>query len=411
MFKKSRAKIVLSIMGILIALFVLSLAGIAGASYLEIIRKNGTRMERYVEGYTQNGTPTAEDEIFSEDMYADAENESDFIVQYSFCSVEIDEDGTVVAVNNENARIDDTELEKIAKNLLAEGKSGLGIEEDWVYDVAQLENTTLVVLMYNGVMRQSSYIMFRYTLIFGGIFFVLTLFVANYLSGRIVRPMQESYSKQKQFISDAGHELKTPLAILQTNLNLLEVEHGNSAQIDTMKYETQRMNALVQRLLTLSRIESVKTEIEMLDFSALLTKSILEFEVFAYERGVTITQSLTKHVQIHGDRTQLETLCEVLLDNAIEHTAEGEKVHVKLLSGDSWNTVEVSNPASLSENEDPARWFERFYKGEQAESGAAHYGLGLSIAKAITQSHHGSITARYEDGRVVIRLILPKTAS
>lgn len=142
--------------------------------------------------------------------------------------------------------------------------------------------------MDNTIMEESVSTLFRYTLIFGGIAMVLFLFLSIFLAKKIVTPLEESYKKQKQFISDAGHELKTPVSVVSVNAELLSREIGDNQWLSNIQYENQRMGLLVSQLLQLARTENVLPQMERIDFSHLVIGESLPFESVAFEQGLVL---------------------------------------------------------------------------------------------------------------------------
>lgn len=211
MFRRSRRKIVASIMGILGVLFVGTLGVIYFSSYIEVFQKDREMLSLYAEAYWVHGNP--------------AEEEKTFHLQ-TFYSVEFSDEGQVLDINNRKLTgMDDEELVELAAKL-AEKRKKDGIYRDWAYHVEENQGTTLVVLMDHTILNSNMSTLFQYTLVFGSVALVLLFFVSLHLADRIVRPLEESYQKQKQFISDASHELKTPIASVSANVELLERELG-----------------------------------------------------------------------------------------------------------------------------------------------------------------------------------------
>lgn len=327
----------------------------------------------------------------------------------TFYSVAISYDNKVIEVRNDAAAVyTDAELENAAKRVLKKPKTS-GVIGDLVYYKLDKGGYTLVSFMDNTIIRESMNTLFRYTLLFGGAAIAVLFFLAVYLAKRIVAPLEESYQKQKQFISDAGHELKTPVSVVSANAELLCREIGENQWLSNIQYENERMGKLVGQLLELARTEDVKPQMEQLDLSRLVAGGALPFESIAYENGLTLRSQITEGVVALGNSTQLSQLVSILIDNGIRHSQNGKEVLVRLTHTRSAVALCVINDGPPIPPEKTAQLFERFYRADEARNGEdTHYGLGLAIAKAIVQAHQGKIEVSCYDGKVCFTVRLPK---
>ncbi len=297
----------------------------------------------------------------------------------------------------------------LAAEILESGKTQ-GTADDLIYQVTDKGGYILVAFMDNTVVRDSMETFLKYALISFGISAVLVFFLALLLSKRIIRPLEENDQRQKQFISDAGHELKTPISVMSTNLELLSREMGEDNQwLSNIKYENERMSALVRELLELSRAESGVPDHEDLDLSNLVTGEALPFESIAFEQGLTLNSDIPEGIHVKGNPAQLRQLTAILLDNAISHSEGGETVNVSLVQDRHQAVLSVTNPGAEIPADVRDKLFERFYRTDEARTGndEGHYGLGLAIAKAIVQAHSGNIGVDCADGKVTFRVALP----
>ncbi len=422
MFRKSRIKIVAAIMSVLVLLFLGTLAVIYGSSYYEVSEKNYGMLQRHAEmfvfpmqqeGNDQNQMPPDMKEPMPDIPMKDHggkhfENTPIFKLS-TFYSVVVSEDGSVVATDIADGKIyDEGTIEKYAVDILKRGKSR-GTKGSLMYLVTKRNGYSLVAFMDNTVMQESMTTLFRYTLVFGSIALILLFFLAVYLAKRIVKPLEESYHKQKQFISDAGHELKTPVSVVNANAELLAREIGENKWLSNIQYENERMGKLVGQLLELARTESITPEKKEVDFSRLVVGGALPFESVAFENGLALNTDIAENVRVNGNEGQLSQLVAILIDNAIRHSKNGNEITVKLSEKKGYASLDVVNcgdPISPSEAE---RLFERFYRVDEARNGEdKHYGLGLAIAKAITESHHGKIDVSCFDNKVCFNVRISK---
>ena len=262
--------------------------------------------------------------------------------------------------------------------------------------------------MDNTVVNQSAITLFRYTLIFGGVAMALFFFLSQFLAKKIVAPLEESYQNQRQFISDAGHELKTPVSVVSANAELLSRQIGDNQWLQNIQYENERMGMLVGQLLDLARTENVTPQMEHIDFSRLVAGEALPFESVAFEKGLVLNTAITNGIAVEGNGAQLKQLTSILLDNAIRHSKPAGEVRLTLTGDHGIAELSVINTGDEIPTEHRDKIFERFYRMDPARNGEdKHYGLGLAIAKAIATTHHGHIEVLCYNGLVEFRVNLP----
>ena len=391
MFRDSRRKIVAAIMSVLILLFLGTLAVIYASSYYEVSKTNREMLERYVELYSleaqpgEEGHPDGRLGTGRPDMGRHGpEDTPAFRLIY-----------------------DEEELAEIAREI-ADGGKEQGSRGSLMFLMADKGGYTLVAFMDNTVMQGSMATLFRYTCVFGGVAILLLFFLAIYLAKRIVKPLEESYRRQKQFISDAGHELKTPVSIISANAELLARETGNSQWLSNIQYENERMGVLVAQLLELARTENVSARMECIDLGRLVSGEALPFESVAFENGVTLESSVADGVQVSGNSAQLRQLISILLDNAIRHCRPGGTVRIVLAKGKNAAFLSVINDGEEIPKEQRKKIFERFYRADPARnSESGNYGLGLAIAKAVVTAHRGRIEVLCHEAKVEFTVRIP----
>ena len=441
MFSRSRKKIILSIMTSLVILFVATLSVIMFASYREMRRRNSEILERYADLYflepentneTESGTagaaetdepsvpegqmaPGGPDESGGQNGHGRGMNpgkppfdENPDYRLSTFYSVAFSEDGTVLSVENGgNELYEEEELTSIARGLMEKNESS-GKVDSLSYIVRSKPGYTLVAFMDNTVTDSSLNMLLHNILIVGGAAIVVLFFISLYLSKRIIQPLEENDRKQKQFISDASHELKTPVAVIGTNAEMLSREVGENEWLANIQYENERMGELVRQLLELSRAENAGAAMEPLDFSRIVTGETLAFESLAFDKGKTIESDIEENIRVTGSANQLTQLISVLLDNAVRHSA-GSGIEVSLKRQGGSAVLSVINESEEIPPEKLMHLFDRFYRVDEARSGDGHhYGLGLSIAKAVAEKHGGSIHAACEDGKIRFTVTIPE---
>jgi len=410
MFKKSRRKIVVAIMSILVLLWVGTLGVIYASSYFEMTKQNEQMLQAHAEMYS---LPNSFGEMMPPNRPKPNTNhgfnpESPMFQLSTFYTVAVSYDGDILEIKNEPPTVHtDDDLKNLAQSIIKSGRNS-GAENNLAFYKMDKGGYTLITFKDNTVINESAITLFRYTLIFGALALVLFFFLSVYLARRIVNPLEESYQKQKQFISDAGHELKTPVSVVNANAELLSREIGENQWLQNIQYENERMGMLVGQLLDLARTENVTPQMEHIDFSRLVAGESLPFESVAFEKGLVLNSNIIDGIAVKGNGTQLKQIVSILLDNAIRHSKEQGEVWLTLTKEQGFAKLSVINKGDEIPAEHREHIFERFYRVDTARNGEdKHYGLGLAIAKAITISHNGHIETRCFDGFVEFRVQIP----
>ena len=421
MFKKSKIKIVAAIMSVLVILWVGTLGVIYGSSYFEVSKRNREMLKEHADMYTlsasdDDGADKNDDGNVPPEKPEPTDNgrkgggfaDSPMFQLSTFYTVAVSDSGEILEIKNDRPAVhSNSELQKTAQSIISEGKES-GTVNNLAFYKADKGGYTLVAFMDNTVVNESATTLFRYTLIIGGIALVLFFFLAVFLAERIVGPLEQSYKKQKQFISDAGHELKTPVSVVGANVELLSREIGENQWLDNIRYENERMGALVAQLLQLARTENVTVQKEHIDFSRLVAGETLPFESVAFEKGLTLNSNIDENITVEGNSAQLKQVVSILLDNAMRHSAAPGEIKLSLTKEHGQAKLSVINRGEEIPKERRELIFERFYRIDTARSAEDnHYGLGLAIAKAITTAHKGNISVFCYDGLVEFRVKIP----
>lgn len=319
-----------------------------------------------------------------------------------FFSVTTDINGNPVKVDTVNiASRTKTEVIGYSKRVLKENKSK-GFIDNYRYKVVETPTGTLTVFIdctqdldiYNSFLKAS--IIISATGV-AAIFAIIVL-----LSKRMIAPIAESYEKQKQFITDAGHELKTPLTIINTNADVLEMEHGESEWTKNIHHQVSRLSELVTGLISLSRMDEGDTELSNKDFS--ISKNANEivdsFKAVADVGGKKIITSIEENLIFRGDEDSISKLFSIIVDNSIKYSPADTDINFSMHRDSRNIIIEVRNLATDLKKGDLSYVFERFYRGDKSRSSENHgYGIGLSMARAIVLKHKGSISATSPDGK------------
>lgn len=238
------------------------------------------------------------------------------------------------------------------------------------------------------------------------IVFVLLLL----LSKRAIRPFAENLERQRQFVTDASHELKTPLAILSADLGLLEDIHGKDPWLESARAQTVRLDKLIKNLVELARTEETVREDAAAHFSVseVAWASVDAFQPLAEADGKTLTAEIAEGVTLYGVQDNFFRLFSILLDNAVKYCDPGGAIRLSLSQRGRNLCVSISNPCTGVDPARLSRYFDRFYRADTARTSGGGYGIGLSTAKAIVTRHRGRITNRYADGVITFTALIPQ---
>ena len=239
------------------------------------------------------------------------------------------------------------------------------------------------------------------------------LLLVYLLSGWAVRPMANAWQMQRQFVADASHDLKTPLTVILSNSELLKQQSdgADNPELDRIQSAGRRMKDLVQKMLTLARMEDDPNRgaWETMDLSDMVMESALAFEAAAFEKGLTIDENVESGVTVKGNRAQVQSVLECLLDNACKYAAPGSSVTVSLEKAGKKAKLTVHNTGSYIPPEDLSHVFERFYRADKSRTEGDSSGLGLAIVQSVVEGMKGSVAAESsETGGTAFTVNLPR---
>lgn len=240
--------------------------------------------------------------------------------------------------------------------------------------------------------------------------YLVVFILVTFFSQHIMQPINESYEKQKRFITDAGHEIKTPLTIIQADADVLEMEIGENEWLDDIKKQAKRLAALTNDLVYLARMEEAENSMQMVEFpiSDVVSEAAASFQALAKAQGVEFTYKVQSMLSLKGNEQAIHQLVTILLDNALKYCSKEGKVIISLEKQSKnlrlavYNTTEHPIP-----KENLEVLFERFYRSDPSRnSEMGGHGIGLSIAKAIASAHNGKIQVKTEDGTSLEMIVL-----
>ena len=322
-----------------------------------------------------------------------------FVVYYNHeGSIKRIDTGHIAAVNSERAA-------ELAEEAAAEGKDRgkLGV---YRYARADTDDGEMIVFLD---VQQNTSTKNRFLLISIGISaasWLIVMVMITLLSRRVVKPVSAAYEKQKQFITDASHEIKTPLAIISANTEVIEMTSEPSEWTESTKNQIKRLDGLVKDLMRLAKMDEseVRTEFSRFDISEVTMKAAAEFEAPARTHSEGFALDIDDGLEIVGDKELVRQLVGIFTDNAVKYCDEGGTVTVSLKPHHNHKGVRlaVSNDCKDPPKGDLSRLFDRFYRTDEARSrkGSGGYGIGLSIAKATADAHKAKIACTAENGRI-----------
>lgn len=327
-----------------------------------------------------------------------------------FFSVLLQEDGTVVFSDTAQiAAVTGDEASSIAQTLQAEGKN-TGRYGNYRYATAAYGDNTMYVFLdcTRNISAVRTFLLNSAIVTAAGLLVLLGL--AWLLSGRAVRPIVESYEKQKSFITNAGHELKTPLAVIESNTEVIELENGESRWTQSIHGQIERMTRLTQELVALARMDedtSASLDRADVDVSRLVTDTVEPFAHLAGTKDLGFTLNIQPDIVWNTNADALEKICAILADNAVKY-ASGD-ISFTLRKEGTRLVLREENPADGLAEGKQEKLFDRFYRADASRSSSQPgYGLGLPMARALTEALGGKIQANSPDGkRLVVTVSLP----
>lgn len=234
--------------------------------------------------------------------------------------------------------------------------------------------------------------------------FGITFPVIVFFAGRIIRPVAESYEKQKRFITDAGHEIKTPLTIINANVDILEMDMEENECLHDIRQQTQRLTSLTNGLVYLARMEETQNRLQKIELlvSDIVQETVVSFKAPAQVQGKELDYKIQPMLSVEGNQDALRQLITILMDNALKYSPQGSTILVNFEKQGRTVRLDISNLTKTPiDNAEIAHVFDRFYRVDRSRnSETGGHGIGLSVASAIVAAHGGKIHARMEDGNV-----------
>lgn len=328
-----------------------------------------------------------------------------------YFSVRMDAFGMVISADTGKiAAVDTATAMEFAQTVWEEGKEKGFVGEYRYVTQASTEDTQIIFLdCGRSLSTFRSFVFTSCWISLLGLLAVLILLV--FLSARIVKPVAESYEKQKRFITDAGHEIKTPITIIDADAEVLELDLGENEWLRDIRIQAKRLAALTNDLIFLSRMEEEQVQLQMIEFpfSDLVSETAQSFQALAKAQNKTFTVHIQPMISLYGDEKALRQLVSILLDNALKYSEADGDISLSLKKEGKTVCLSVYNTTASVSREQLSHLFDRFYRADPSRnSRTGGYGIGLSIAKAVVSAHRGKITAHTQDGHsLLVTVLLP----
>lgn len=340
---------------------------------------------------------------------------------YGFLQPPITEDTTNSAVyfvvkSNSTGSVVKVDLTRIASvseeravEIAAQAFGGNRLEgkiDEYKYKITSSSDGGLTATFID--VSSQSYSIFRVfilSVLGGALCWALMLLLVVKLSKKAILPIARNMEQQRQFVTDAGHEIKTPLAIIMANTEAMELYNGSNKWTENIKGQTKRLSGLMQDLLSLAKLDEKRDSLvfEDVDMSQTMETEIQQFEEPGALKGVKIDKNIEDGVRVRANREYITRLMSILMDNAVKYALSDTDIGVTLKKESGKMVLQVKNKCDNLKEEDVSRLFDRFYMTDSARTQKnGGYGIGLSAAKAIADIHKGSIDARLEKGDTAV---------
>ncbi len=304
------------------------------------------------------------------------------------------------------------EAERLTEKVLARGNDA-GWTGRYRYRVGQGKQHFVIFLDLADRIRASA-LLFVLSLGVGLGCWSVTLVLVLVLSKRAIRPVAQSMEKQKRFVTDAGHEIRTPLAVIQANVQAMELHQGETRWSRNIRTQTGRLADLTEGLLVQAKMDEISSDLPMVPFSLseLLEEMLDDCEEVAAQKGISLHREIGEGLILRGNRESVTRLISILMDNALRYTPSGGQIRISLEAKGREVALQAENTCRYPEELDLDRLFDRFYRGDPARSSrSGGFGIGLSVARTIVEAHGGTISAGAERGNTLcLRVLLPASA-
>lgn len=331
------------------------------------------------------------------------------IMDYEVYTVKLNNKQIEKIINHSNFT-SNLSIENITKEIINKDK-GLNIKNLYTNNYSYNYNEDTIVIINTKNINDRLMVTLIISIILLVILEIIIYYISKTLTKNITKPAKEAFDKQKDFIADASHELKTPLAVIMASSDELKTGKDNKKYIDNIKYESERMSTLIKSLLDLSKLENKISVNNYKDenISKIVERICLTFEAVAFEENIKIKTDIEKDITFKCNKEEIERLISIILDNAIKHSYKKTEIIVEMKKTKNNIQIEITNSGDPIKKGDEEKIFERFYRADKSRNRQANrYGLGLAIAKNIVTNHNGKIEAFSKEGKTTFKINLKK---
>ena len=394
-----------------ILISMLSIILVTGSIFGVIIFENYTRTNRQIDGMlnliSENDGRFPEYRPRNDELAEIITQETQFTTRYFI--IKMDENEEIIEANMQHiAAINQEEALQIVDEVMDKEKN-IGYYENYKYEITSKDYGKLIVFLDCTIQLNNlkSIIEQSIIIIFTGL--VIVFIFVSILSKKALTPIIESIEKQKQFITNAGHELKTPVAVIMANADVMEMTSKENLEwIRSIKNQATRLDILIKSLLSLANIEEKGAKINYVDFSItdVVKDEIQEFKAMAQNKKIIFNSE--KNIHMYADVNSIKQLVTILLDNALKYTPENGVIEIKIEKQNKSTKIQFINTCENAKSINTKKMFDRFYRGDKSRSKSKEgYGIGLSIAKSIVEAHKGKISADInKEGKICFTIII-----
>ena len=327
-----------------------------------------------------------------------------------YFAVLYDPEGNVTAVKNNLVDSVTREEAETYGQIALEKRLSFGRSGTYYYQVERRDDGNCIVVYLDSTLQVEAMNRLLYSaLILIGFGMIISAVFVTVFANRAIRPEVENAELQKRFITNASHELKTPIAVIKANTEMQEILDGESEWTQSTLRQVERLTGLIQNLVTITRAQEDREEFADTDVSAVVKETADTFRPVALQEGKTLTCETPKNLHMEAAPSQIRQLTSLLVDNAIKYCDDKGEIKVRVSAVRKGIQLQVSNPYADGKNVDYSRFFERFYREDQShhsDSEKSGYGIGLSIAESLVEQYHGSINASWKDGGICFTCLL-----
>ncbi|KRN50149.1 signal transduction histidine kinase [Kandleria vitulina DSM 20405] len=394
MINRLRRKFILSAISALLLIVILFVGILDGLNYLQMDRKQ-VRTLNILEKYYKDEMSAVDN---SEIPYASRY----FVVVY-------DNEGQLVEINTARVRtIVNNKAEQYGLKAYHSKK-----KRDFIghyrYTKSKRGDSTYIIFLDVENSLEDFFDIVNLSIIFVVLGVVLFIFLIVILSGKVIKPFVDNYENQRNFIADAGHDLKTPITVIEADAEVLKMKFGDDNEfLNDIFLQSSRLKQLTEDLIYLSKLDE-NPDYEMIEFplSDVITEICQSFESVAKTQKKEMTITIEPHLSFKGNQKNMERLVNILLDNAVKYSSDHGKIDVSLERQKKFIVLTVYNTVDHISKEELPKLFDRFYRSDQSRnSETGGYGIGLSVAKSVVEAHKGKINATTSDEKSLVMIVI-----